>query len=228
MGATDAASTARVPNGSAGGGRGPRHIALVDLRPGSPASLLLDDFAEAFAVYERLSARTFGEEVGAVCERLPLERSAGQTGRRCDAAILAAALRSAGGNAPEPQPGRAAADAQDVLAKLPARTPIYVLATVNDADAQPGREFLARLEEACREADLTWMGSLLVADARLVAAVQSTARMGIWRRRTSEAVDELIAHVRMGQHAGALEIARPVPRPLRPLARLIYARTARP
>lgn len=227
MGATDAASTVRVPNGSASGGRGPRHIALVDLRPGSPASLLLDDFADAFAVYERLSAQTFGEKIGAVCERFPSERNAEQAEHRYGAAILAAAL-SAGENAPEPRPDRAAANAQDALAKLPARTPIYVLATVNDADAQPGREFLARLEEACREAGLTWMGSLLVADAQLVAAVQRTARMGIWRRRTSEAVDELIAHVRMGQHAGALEIARPVPRALRPLARLIYTRKALP
>lgn len=227
MGATGAASTARVPNESASGGRGPRHIALVDLHPGSPASLLLDDFAEAFAVYERLSAQTFGEEIGAVCERFPLERNAEQDGRRCDAAILAAAL-NAEENAPGPRPDRAAADAQDALAKLPVRTPIYVLATVNDADVQPGREFLARLEEACREAGLTWMGSLLVADARLVAAVQRTARMGVWRRRTSEAVDELIAHVRMGQHAGATEIAHPVPRLLRPLARLIYVHAARP
>ena len=203
-----------------------RRIALVNASPQGPASALLDDFSEAFAVYERLSAQAFGEKIGAVCEKAAVcdgteQESAEHAEHRYDTAILAIALDTEE-DAAKLQPGCVAADAQDALAKLPARTPIYVLATAGGADVQPARALLAHLEKACRARDFAWMGSLLVTDAKLVASVRRTARMGVWRRRTSEAVDELIAHVRAKQSAGVLEVAHPIPRALRPLAQLIY------
>ena len=102
-----------------------RRIALVNASPQGPASALLDDFSEAFAVYERLSAQAFGEKIGAVCEVCDgTEQESAEHAEYCyDAAILAIALDTEE-DAAKLQPGCVAADAQGALAKLPARTPI--------------------------------------------------------------------------------------------------------
>ena len=204
-------------------------MALLDLCPHTVASLLLDDFAEAFAVYENLNARTFHEDVQAVCAHYAPDAGNGVQ-QPFDTAVVACSWEATG-------EGREAlitriekavrSNARQTTADLRARKShtqrpcsLYAIITVNDKDPQPGRALITNLEKAYARWGATWMGALLVADARPLTAVWRTARMGVWRRRTSEATDELIARVRMRQPAGVLEVTRPIPPLLRPFVHL--------
>ncbi len=85
-----------------------------------------------------------------------------------------------------------------------------------------------KLKNACAARGNTWGGMLYIGSAADLARRFGTTRMGIWRRRTSEATDRLIAAIRVGAsveecqlHAGAaspidpasiIDVRRPFPR----------------
>ena len=77
-------------------------------------------------------------------------------------------------------------------------TPVYAILAC-DSDA-------AGLEAWCRENGLTWSGSLVVGDARLLPATWSSPRLGWLRRPVSEAVDALVLALRTGSDAGLIRM----------------------
>ena len=208
----------------AGEGNGPQHPGEGPNPNPSPAALLLDDFADALAAYTRISARQNG--TAAVAPRLARVRleaghrlpatleSSGLTG--CDVVIcaaycttgapdavatLCAALQdssAAANDAIRPE-STAASDA------IRPGTPIGMLAAGNAHDGSDAREVVARAASACQSAGHPWIGGVIVTDGALLPRLMRTPRLGAWRRGVSEAVDCLVAAVRLGRSLDELE-----------------------
>lgn len=197
----------------AGEGSGPQHPGEGPSPNPSPAALLLDDFADALAAYTRISARQNGTAAVAprfvrarleAGHRLPATLEAGglagfdvvicaaycTTGAPDAAATLCAAL----------QDGSAAAN--DAIRP---GTPIGMLAAGNAHDGSDAREVVARTASACQSAGHPWIGGVIVTDGALLPRLMRTPRLGAWRRDVSEAVDCLVAAVRLGRSLDEVE-----------------------
>lgn len=197
----------------AGEGSGPQHPGEGPSPNPSPAALLLDDFADALAAYTRISARQNGTAAVAprfvrarleAGHRLPATLEAGglagfdvvicaaycTTGAPDAAATLCAAL----------QDGSAAAN--DAIRP---GTPIGMLAAGNAHDGSDAREVVARAASACQSAGHPWIGGVIVTDGALLPRLMRTPRLGAWRRDVSEAVDCLVAAVRLGRSLDEVE-----------------------
>lgn len=197
----------------AGEGSEPQHPGEGPSPNPSPAALLLDDFADALAAYTRISARQNGTAAVAprfvrarleAGHRLPATLEAGglagfdvvicaaycTTGAPDAAATLCAAL----------QDGSAAAN--DAIRP---GTPIGMLAAGNAHDGSDAREVVARAASACQSAGHPWIGGVIVTDGALLPRLMRTPRLGAWRRDVSEAVDCLVAAVRLGRSLDEVE-----------------------
>ncbi|MBM6892381.1 hypothetical protein H6A10_04560 [Enorma massiliensis] len=197
----------------AGEGSGPQHPGEGPSPNPSPAALLLDDFADALAAYTRISTRQNGTAAVAprfvrarleVGHHLPATLEAGglagfdvvicaaycTTGAPDAAATLCAAL----------QDGSAAAN--DAIRP---GTPIGMLAAGNAHDGSDAREVVARAASACQSAGHPWIGGVIVTDGALLPRLMRTPRLGAWRRDVSEAVDCLVAAVRLGRSLDEVE-----------------------
>lgn len=197
----------------AGEGSGPQHPGEGPSPNPSPAALLLDDFADALAAYTRISARQNGTAAVAprfvrarleAGHRLPATLEAGglagfdvvicaaycATGAPDAAATLCAAL----------QDGSAAAN--DAIRP---GTPIGMLAAGNAHDGSDAREVVARAASACQSAGHPWIGGVIVTDGALLPRLMRAPRLGAWRRDVSEAVDCLVAAVRLGRSLDEVE-----------------------
>lgn len=196
-----------------GGGSGPQHSGEDPNPNPSPAALLLDDFADALAAYTRISARQNG--TAAVAPRLARVRpeaghrlpatleSSGLTG--CDVVICAAYCTTGAPDAVATlcatlQDGSAAAN--DAVRS---GTPIGMLAAGNAHDGSDAREVVARAASACQSAGHPWIGGVIVTDGALLPRLMRTPRLGAWRRDVSEAVDCLVAAVRLGRSLDEVE-----------------------
>lgn len=196
-----------------GEGNGPQHPGEGPSPNPSPAALLLDDFADALAAYTRISARQNG--TAAVAPRLARVRleaghrlpatleSSGLTG--CDVVICAAYCTTGAPDAVATlcaalQDGSAAAN--DAIRP---GTPIGMLAAGNAHDGSDAREVVARAASACQSAGHPWIGGVIVTDGALLPRLMRTPRLGAWRRGVSEAVDCLVAAVRLGRSLDELE-----------------------
>lgn len=197
----------------AGEGSGPQHPGEGPSPNPSPAALLLDDFADALAAYTRISARQNGTAavvprfVRARLEaghRLPATLEAGGlTG--CDVVICAACCTTGAPDAAATlcaalQDGSAAAN--DAVRP---GTPIGMLAAGNAHDGSDAREVVARAASACQSAGHPWIGGVIVTDGALLPRLMRTPRLGAWRRDVSEAVDCLVAAVRLGRSLDEVE-----------------------
>ena len=197
----------------AGEGSGPQHPGEGPSPNPSPAALLLDDFADALAAYTRISARQNGTAavvprfVRARLEaghRLPATLEAGGlTG--CDVVICAACCTTGAPDAAATlcaalQDGSAAAN--DAVRP---GTPIGMLATGNAHDGSDAREVVARAASACQSAGHPWIGGVIVTDGALLPRLMRAPRLGAWRRDVSEAVDCLVAAVRLGRSLDEVE-----------------------
>lgn len=197
----------------AGEGSGPQHPGEGPSPNPSPAALLLDDFADALAAYTRISARQNG--TAAVAPRLARVRleaghrlpatleSSGLTG--CDVVICAAYCTTGAPDAVATlcaalQDGSAAAN--DAIRP---GTPIGMLAAGNAHDGSDAREVVARAASACQSVGHPWIGGVIVTDGTLLPRLMRTPRLGAWRRGVSEAVDCLVAAVRLGRSLDELE-----------------------
>lgn len=197
----------------AGEGSEPQHPGEGPSPNPSPAALLLDDFADALAAYTRISARQNGTAAVAprfvrarleAGHRLPATLEAGglagfdvvicaaycATGAPDAAATLCAAL----------QDGSAAAN--DAIRP---GTPIGMLAAGNAHDGSDAREVVARAASACQSAGHPWIGGVIVTDGALLPRLMRAPRLGAWRRDVSEAVDCLVAAVRLGRSLDEVE-----------------------
>ena len=191
----------------AGEGSRPQHPGEGPSPNPSPAALLLDDFADALAAYTRISARQNGTTAVAprfvrarleAGHRLPATLEAGGlTG--CDVVICSACCTTGAPNAAATlcaalQDGSAAAN--DAIRP---GTPIGMLAAGNAHDGSDAREVVARAASACQSAGHPWIGGVIVTDGALLPRLMRTPRLGAWRRDVSEAVDCLVAAVRLGR-----------------------------
>lgn len=196
-----------------GEGNGPQHPGEGPSPNPSPAALLLDDFADALAAYTRISARQNG--TAAVAPRLARVRleaghrlpatleAGGLTG--CDVVICAACCTTGAPDAAATlcaalQDGSAAAN--DAVRP---GTPIGMLAAGNAHDGSDAREVVARAASACQSAGHPWIGGVIVTDGALLPRLMRAPRLGAWRRDVSEAVDCLVAAVRLGRSLDEVE-----------------------
>ena len=197
----------------AGEGSGPQHPGEGPSPNPSPAALLLDDFADALAAYTRISARQNGTAAVAprfvrarleAGHRLPATLEAGGlTG--CDVVICAACCTTGAPDAAATlcaalQDGSAAAN--DAIRP---GTPIGMLAAGNAHDGSDAREVVARAASACQSAGHPWIGGVIVTDGALLPRLMRAPRLGAWRRDVSEAVDCLVAAVRLGRSLDEVE-----------------------
>lgn len=73
-----------------------------------------------------------------------------------------------------------------------------------------------RLRGTCAARGCTWGGMLFIGEAADLARRFDTARMGLWRRRTSEATDRLIAAIRSGVSVEECQLRAGAPTPIDP------------
>lgn len=197
----------------AGEGNGPQHPGEGPNPNPSPAALLLDDFADALAAYTRISARQNGTAAVAprfvrvrpeAGHRLPATLESGCLAG-CDVVICAAYCTT---GAPDAVATLCAA-LQDSSAAandtIRPGTPIGMLAAGNAHDGSDAREVVARAASACQSAGHPWIGGVIVTDGALLPRLMRTPRLGAWRRGVSEAVDCLVAAVRLGRSLDELE-----------------------
>ena len=197
----------------AGEGSGPQHPGEGPSPNPSPAALLLDDFADALAAYTRISARQNGTAAVAprfvrarleAGHRLPATLEAGSLAG-CDIVICAAYCATGAPDAAATlcaalQDGSAAAN--DAIRP---GTPIGMLAAGNAHDGSDAREVVARAASAFQSAGHPWIGGVIVTDGALLPRLMRTPRLGAWRRDVSEAVDCLVAAVRLGRSLDEVE-----------------------
>lgn len=197
----------------AGEGSGPQHSGEDPNPNPSPAALLLDDFTDALAAYTRISARQNGTVVVAprfvrvrpeAGHRLPATLESGCLAG-CDVVICAAYCTTGAPDAVATfcealQDGSAAAN--DAVRS---GTPIGMLAAGNAHDGSDAREVVARAASACQSAGHPWIGGVIVTDGALLPRLMRTPRLGAWRRGVSEAVDCLVAAVRLGRSLDEVE-----------------------
>ena len=197
----------------AGEGNGPQHPGEGPNPNPSPAALLLDDFADALAAYTRISARQNGTAAVAprfvrvrpeAGHRLPATLESGCLAG-CDVVICAAYCTTGAPDAVATlcaalQDGSAAAN--DTIRP---GTPIGMLAAGNAHDGSDAREVVAQAASACQSAGHPWIGGVIVTDGALLPRLMRAPRLGAWRRDVSEAVDCLVAGVRLGRSLDELE-----------------------
>lgn len=197
----------------AGEGSGPQHPGEGPSPNPSPAALLLDDFADALAAYTRISARQNGTAAVAprfvrvrleAGHRLPATLEA-ESLAGCDVMICAAYCTTGAPDAVATlcaalQDGSAAAN--DAIRP---DTPIGMLAAGNAHDGSDAREVVARAASACQSAGHPWIGGVIVTDGALLPRLMRAPRLGAWRRDVSEAVDCLVAAVRLGRSLDEVE-----------------------
>lgn len=207
-----------------GEGRGPQHSGEDPNPNPSPAALLLDDFTDALAAYTRISARQNGTVVVAprfvrvrpeAGHRLPATLESGCLAG-CDVVICAAYCTTGAPDAVATfcealQDGSAttngairpgSATGNDAIRP---GTPIGMLAAGNAHDSSDAREAVARAASACRNTGHPWIGGVIVTDGALLPRLMRTPRLGAWRRGVSEAVDCLVAAMRLGRSLDELE-----------------------
>lgn len=191
-----------------------KRVALVDADAGGEggaARLMLEDFADALRAYARMG----GAEPP---ETLWLEPGEPAWGGRPDALVIAFRLR--GGTLPE-RVGRAADAAPG------GAVPSYALCCTDGFDAADALPALDALATRCGAG---WRGGVSAGGGALVPLTARSPRMGTLRRWRSEAVDALVAAVRMGvgveeaaaltrdetrRREGGVILARcPLPRPV--------------
>lgn len=192
------------------GNKRPARVGLVRCAAGEGEAaraieLLLDDAAEAGAVYER---RADAERPVEFARGAAGGGETGFDGTGFDAVIL----------------GLDGTDARfgDVLDSLSAGTSVYAVCVCVGCPAEEALGCLHALEEACDQRGLAWAGGVAVGHAQVVSAFERSPRLGFWRRPVSEALDLMLLAVRCGSDAG-LAAVRPGPL-RRAYARLLLRR----
>ena len=179
----------------------PRLIAVVDADAGhaGTASLLLDDFADALVAYARMG----GASTAPGLMRLELERAdRGRSGGRAheaDAVVI-------GVDAPLPDCERERIRDQ-LAASLAPGVRTWCVACCAGETADPARRELAMLARALSPGTAAWYGGLAVGGAEALPSLMRSPRLGAFRRPVAEAVDRLVAAVRLGCPVSTLDAA---------------------
>lgn len=77
-------------------------------------------------------------------------------------------------------------------------TRVYALIASASSDGCDGESSAAVCQHRCACAGLPWCGGVIATDAALVSCLMRAPRLGMWRHSVSQAIDQLVAAVRMG------------------------------
>lgn len=178
-------------------------------------ALLLDDAAEALVAYARMALREAGPNKAAIPELV-------RTNVQPDCGGAAASARNSIEVRPSSQPCDAVVGALDApaeawqacelecaLAAACAQTELharaYAIVATCGPDESSAMQTLQRMAAACAHVGLIWSGGLVVTDAELIPRLMRAPRLGAWRRPVSEAIDTLIAAVRLNCSLDAVD-----------------------
>ena len=182
----------------------PSRVGLLNLAGGDEAravQLVLDDLAGAGAFYELHSGVARPVEF-ALGETGDCDASEPREANGCDAFVLGFYLDDAGEFA------FAGQEVVDALRGLPQDAVIYGLCCSAPFAAPAALHGLGQLEAACVESGHAWCGGMVVRCAGALPRLKNKPRMGMARRKVSEAADELLLAIRCGSHAGTV-VSRP-------------------
>lgn len=180
---------------------------------GSATDLLLSDFHDALLAYTRLSACESEEPqypafVRAECAPTGSLRILKQPGcvsedcdlASCDTVVLAFEVASP-------------ADCELLGGTLRALASSHVIkpethfyAIICDSCSS---EDIATVRDAmriCQQVDAHWSGAVVATDARLIPRLVRAPRLGMWRKPVSQAIDRLVAAVRMSCALDELDV----------------------
>lgn len=207
-----AVETMRMPSldGDAVRGAMPRRLVLLCASPrgedGAPWALL-SDLADATAAYARLGGATPPEITLVACP---------PSGELSDASSLLAVDSLVVGYSPHVAglpSGLVAALGR--LAGAPARggrPDVYALGVHDLPDPGELLPSLAVLRGFCEETGLPWRGAVAVGGGDMVLPTAGSPRMGMLRRRVSEAVDQLALALLSGRPLGVVQARCALPR----------------
>ena len=212
-GATRRIALVRTASSSAGSSAGDNAGNNTgDSMGNNAADLLLSDFHDALIAYTRLSVCESEEPqypsfVRAECTptgslrilEQPGHEEAGLDFTGCDTVVLAFEVASPSDCEPLGCALRALANS---CALKPA-TSFYAI--ICDSCSSMGDTAAREAVCICRQVDARWSGAVVVTDARLVPHLIRAPRLGMWRRPVSQAIDRLVAAVRMGCALGELD-----------------------
>ena len=170
----------------------------------NPATLLLDDFADALIAYARMYSAGRPGTAHPPLVRTTVDadgpRRISPALRDCDSVVFAFAT-PAGGSARgttaacEPSALDACASA---IGSLAAGTRMYALIALTSAREDEAIAAGAACRCACEHGGVFWGGAVAVTEGSLVPRLVRAPRLGMWRRPVSQAIDRLVAAVRMG------------------------------
>lgn len=177
----------------------------ADRSGNSAADLLLSDFHDALLAYTCLSACESEEPqypafVRTECAPSGSLRILEQPGHEdedrdpagCDAVVFACEVTSPADCEPLACALRTLASSN--VFKPATRFYAIICNSCSGEDAAAAHEAVC----ICRQVDARWSGTVVVTDARLVPRLIRAPRLGMWRRPVSQAIDRLVAAVRMG------------------------------
>lgn len=175
--------------------KAPRRIALIcanDADTTGIARWLLDDFQDALLAYDRASSVPSARLDPPAFERIDDARTVDLS--RCDTLVVGFSLAAGAANA---------ADTLDIQAERPAQglrpeTPVYAIGVTDAYEPELAEPAFSEISRWCQANGLAWSGGLIMGGGSLAPALIRSPRMGMMRRRWSEAMDRLIAAVRAG------------------------------
>lgn len=159
------------------------------------AALLLADLEDAYAAYERMSSYR-----GDDAEPTAFVESGGEP---CGTAIAVCTADAM----PQTAAIAAALGASPVAADGAARA--YLVVVCPSADGREGLHALERLGGELLSRGIVLSGAVIVTHGGQIPTLMRTPRLGMWRRPVAEAIDRLIAAMRMESALDAPIIASP-------------------
>lgn len=190
----------------------PHHIALINADADGRQTItafILDDFEEAFGVYARLDAdpEAFIPQISRIAPGSL--RADGERARaHFDTVVLGYAFND------DESTCRIVNLIRDLVAhsSFSKGTRLYAIACTSDYESENAVASFGSLKAVCPEHKLSWCGGLAVAASDMIPTTANMPRMGMMRRRLSEATDKLILAVRCGVDASTITVPAPVPR----------------
>ena len=180
--------------------RAPGRIALIDASPEArrpTAGAVLDDFADALAAYARSSS-------SAVPDMVRIAADSGDRPSAFDAVVIACSL------APDAPLALQSTACERALLRcaLEPHVRAYAVAISDAYEPEPACDALLAFEGICDASGIIWCGGVAIGAGSLIARTRKSPRMGTLRRARSQAIDRLIAAVRLGTNVDqALELA---------------------
>ena len=156
-------------------------IAYISIPDSADLEFLLWDLQDAIAAYAQLSGTVFPR---------PVDLKADDADAAVDGIVLAAKDVS------DDEPLTAIERALDRFGGTGTR--VYVVIQATCESPEPAHEVVKRLRKVCERRERPWCGGVVICAGSGFAALRHSPRMGLLRRPFSEAMDKLVAAVRMG------------------------------